>query len=109
MGIYKRKQTSKKTTKLAFDQESDQEKKRKKERKHAVDQESDQEKKKRTITVKKKKEKKNTLSTKKATKKKKKTFLFFLFVFLVGFLVESVFSFYFSCFLVFFYNFSPQN
>ena len=45
MGIYKRKQESKKTSKHTFDQENNQEKK-KKERKHALDQESDQEKKK---------------------------------------------------------------
>ena len=42
MGIYKRKQVSKKTNKNVLDQESDQEKK---ERKHALEQESDQEKK----------------------------------------------------------------
>ena len=53
MEIYKRKQESTKTRKHAFDQESDQEK-RKEERKHALDQESDQEK---TITVKKKRKK----------------------------------------------------
>ena len=47
MGIYKRKQESKKTRKHAFDQESDEEKQ---ERIHAPVQESDQEK---TITVKK--------------------------------------------------------
>ena len=41
VGIYKRKQESKKTRKHAFDQE-----KKKKERKHTLDQESDQEKKK---------------------------------------------------------------
>ena len=42
VGIYKRKQESKKTRKHAFDQESDQEKTItvKKERKHALDQES---------------------------------------------------------------------
>ena len=45
VGIYKRKQESKKTRKHAFNKESDQEKK-KKERKHALDQESYQEKKK---------------------------------------------------------------
>ena len=42
MGIYKRKQESKKERKQAFDQESDQEKTitaKKKERKHALDQE----------------------------------------------------------------------
>ena len=53
MGIYQRKQESKKT------------------RKHALGQESDQEKKKKTITVKKKK-KENTLSTKKVRFKKKR-------------------------------------
>ena len=45
MGIYKRKQESKKTRKQELDQESDQENK-KKERKQELDQESDQEKKK---------------------------------------------------------------
>ena len=48
MGIYIKKQESKKTRKHPFDQESDQEK-TKNERKHALGQESDQEK---TITVK---------------------------------------------------------
>ena len=48
MGIYKRKQESKKTRKQELDQESDQENK-KKERKHALEQESDQEKKKKTF------------------------------------------------------------
>ena len=52
----------------------------KKPRKHAFDQESDQEK---------KKKKENTLSTKKTIKKKRKLF------FLVAFLVESVFSWFF--------------
>ena len=46
VGIYKRKQESKKTRKHAFDQESDQEKKGKKERKHALDQDRNQEKRK---------------------------------------------------------------
>ena len=98
MGIYKRKQESKKTRKYAFDQESDQEKKRwefikenkrvrkhalnqesdqekkKKERKHALDQESDQEK---AITA--KKERKHGLDQESDKEKKKKTFfLFFL-------------------------------
>ena len=58
VGIYKRKQESKKTRKQEIDQESDHENKKK--RKHAFDKESDQEK---------KKKKENTLSTKKATKK----------------------------------------
>ena len=39
MVIYERKQVSKKTRNHAFDQESDQEKKKEKERKHALDQE----------------------------------------------------------------------
>ena len=56
VGIYKRKQESKKNRKQELDQESDK-KTRKNERKHAVDQESDQEK---TITAKKKR--KNTRS-----------------------------------------------
>ena len=51
MGIYKRKQVSKKTNKHVLDQESDQEKK---------ENDNGQEKR-----------EKNTLSTKKATKKKK--------------------------------------
>ena len=42
-----------------------------------------------------------------STKKKRKTF-FFLDRFLVGFLGESLFSFFFSYFLVFFYKFSAQ-
>ena len=50
VGIYKRKQESKKTRKHAFDQESDQEKKRIKERKLALDQESDQEKKEKILS-----------------------------------------------------------
>ena len=102
MGIYKRKQTSKKTTKLAFDQESDQEKKRKKERKHAVDQESDQEKKKRTITVKKKKKKKHPLDQE-SDQEKEKNFPFFLVRFPGRFLGrERVFFLFFllSCFLL---------
>ena len=70
VGIYRRKQESKKTRKQELDQESDQEKRKKK--------------------------KENTLSTKKAPKitikKKRKIFLFSL----VAFLVESVFS----CFLL---------
>ena len=41
-----RKQGSKKTRKHAFDQESDQEKRKKKRKKHALGQESDQEKRK---------------------------------------------------------------
>ena len=45
MGIYKRKQESKKK-KQDLDQESDQEKKGKKERKHALNQDSNQEKRK---------------------------------------------------------------
>ena len=46
VGIYERKQESKKTRRQELDQKSDQNTTRKKERKHAVDQESDQEKKK---------------------------------------------------------------
>ena len=46
----------------------------------------------------------NTLSTKKATKNKFKNFLFFLIVFLV----ESVFPFFFSYFLVLIYEFPPE-
>ena len=65
MGIYKRKQDSKKRRKHAFDQEGDQEKK-KKERKHALHQESDQEKRKNDNGQEKKKE--NTLSIMKKTK-----------------------------------------
>ena len=42
-------------------------------------------------------------------KEKKRKLSFFLIVFLVGFLVESVTSFLFSYFLVFFYKFSPQE
>ena len=87
MGIYKRKQESKKTRKHAFHQESDPEKKRKN--------------KENTLSTKKaikkndngqEKKKENTLSTKKATKKKKEKMLFF-----------------FSYFLVFFDKFSPQG
>ena len=60
MGIYNRKQESKKESKHAFDQESDQEKKeengigreKKKERRNALDQESKIQEK--TITIKKK-------------------------------------------------------
>ena len=54
VGIYKRKQESKKTRKHTFNQECDQEKKektitvKKKTRKHAFHQESDKEKKKKT-------------------------------------------------------------
>ena len=57
VGIYQRKQESKKTRKHAFDQESDKEKKKEN-----------------TLSTKEatKKKKENTLSTKKATKNKKK-------------------------------------
>ena len=58
MGIYKRKQESKKTRKHAFEQESDQET-RKKERKQALDQASDQEK----LIAAKTKKQEDTLST----------------------------------------------
>ena len=61
-------------------------KENKKVRKHAFDQEIDQET--------KKKNRKHALD-----QKKRINFLFFLIVFLVGFLVESVFSFFFLTFL----------
>ena len=67
MGIYKRKQESKKSRKHACDQVSDQEKK---ERKHACDNESDQEKKTEKNYNGQEKKNENTLLTKKAAKKK---------------------------------------
>ena len=77
MGIYKRKQESRKSRKHAFNQEREQEKK-------GNAQENKKEK---------------TLSTKKA-KKRKKNFLFYLVVFLV----KSVFFFFFLPFLFSFIN-----
>ena len=66
---------------------------KKKKRTHALDQESDQEKKEKTITVKKKRKKTRSRPRKR---------------FLIGFLVESVFSFFLSYFLIFSYKFPPQ-
>ena len=87
MGIYKRKQESKKTRKIRFRPSKRSKKQEKKERKHALGQESDQEKK--MITV-RKKEGKYALNPES--------------VFLLGFLIESVFFFF---YFIFFYKFSP--
>ena len=80
VGISNRKQESKKTRKPAFDQESAQEKKKEN-----------------TLStkkgIKKKKEKKKT-KTRSRPRKRPKNFLFFLIVFLGGFFVESVCSFF---------------
>ena len=83
--IYKRKQESKKTGKHAFDQESDQEKKK-------------------THSRPRKRSKNDN-----GQEKKKENFLFFLIVLLVRFLVKSMcFLSFFSYFLVFIYKFSSQ-
>ena len=77
VGIYKRKQESKKKRKHAFDQESVQEKKeRKKENTLST----------KKATKKKRKKKENTLSTKKANIKKRKTFFLFFLTFLFSFI-----------------------
>ena len=89
VGIYKRKQESKKTRKQKLEQESDQEnkKKRKKTGKQELDQESGQEN--------KKKERKQELDQESDQENK------IVFFFLINFLVEFLF-------LVFFYKFPPR-
>ena len=81
VGIYK------KTRKHAFDQKSDQEKKKEK-KENTLSTKKAIKKKRQSETVKKKK-KKNTLSTKKAAKKRRKNFLLFLVVFLADILGDA--------------------
>ena len=91
VGIYKRKQENRNSTKKAI----------KKTRKQELDQESDQEN--------KKIRKKTRTRPRKRPRKKEKKNLFFLITSLVGFLVESVFSFIFlpSCFLLYILTSAP--
>ena len=80
VGIYKRKQESKKTRKQELDQKSDQENKK--------------------TRTQPRKRPKNKNSTKKAIKKTRKIFFFF---------ITFLFKFLFSYFLVFFHKFPPQS
>ena len=99
VGIYKRKQESKKTGKHAFNKESNQEEKKRRKKTRSRPRKWSR----------KKKENKN--STKKATKKKKKKLSFILDTFFFEFLFPLFLYFFlvflFSYFLVLFYKFPP--
>ena len=95
VGIYKRKQESKKTRKQELDQERIKKTRKKNENKNS------------TWKAIKKKRKKQELDQG-SDHEKRKNFIFFLIAFLVEILFSFFFSFiFFSYFLVFFYKFSP--